>query len=168
MGERENRGGQGPRAAEGPGRREQDSALVAVWNCIPRDGNGEMQRIDCTGDERRRTVEGRSFPGPERLRNASRELSPMLAAGQCQLEQGPGSSRQAIRAARQEIHLAAPTADPSLDPSQPDANPFPFELLSNLARPKAAAALGTRLLCQFGHRVCPRLDGVTHHGAWGM
>jgi len=122
-------------------------------------GNAEH----CTGDERRRTVGGRTSPGPECLRNASRKLSPMLAARQRQLEEGPGSSRQPIRTARQEIHLAALTAGPSLDPSQPDANPFPFELLSDLAAPKAASALGTRLLCQFDHRLCPRLDGVTHH-----
>jgi len=37
-------GGQDPRAAEGPGRREGNSAVVAVWNCIPRDGNGGMQK----------------------------------------------------------------------------------------------------------------------------
>jgi len=107
------------------------------------------------------------FLGSERLRNPSRELSAMLAARQRQLEEGLGSSRQAIRAARQEIHLAAATADPSLDPSQPDANPLPFELLSDLAGSKAATTLGTRPLCHFDHRLCPRLNCVTHFGVWG-
>ena len=104
----------------------------------------------------------------EWLRNASRELSPVLAACQRQFEEGPGCFSQSIRTARQKIHLAASSADPALDPSQPDAYPLPFELLGDLAEPEPAAALGTRLLRQFDHRLCPRLDGVTHHGGWGM
>lgn len=113
-------------------------------------------------------VRGRILPGLGSSLYASRKLSPVLAACHRQLEEGPGCFSKSIRTARQEIHLAAPTADPGLDPSQPDAYSLSFELLRDLAGPEPAATLGTRLLCEFDHRLCPRLDGVAHHGGWGM
>jgi hypothetical protein len=122
------RGRRAPRRRRGDGAKTQGQQedQDARWNeelgpdrglGLQTEGRHPGNAEHCTGDVRRTTVEGRILPGSKRLRNASRDLSPMLAARQRQLEERAGSSRQAVRTARQEIDLAAPTADPSLDPS---------------------------------------------------
>lgn len=102
------------------------------------------------------------------LRNAGRELSSVLATCQGQLEEAARCLGQPVRTAGQEIHFSTPTADPGLDACQPDAYPFPFKLLCDPTRPEPATTLGARLLRQFDHRLCPRLEGVTHQGGWGI
>ncbi len=159
-------GAEEPRSMGGAeNRRNGDNRMrSAELRAEPRDGS----RKSTWTEELRRTVEERIIPGLESLRNASRELSPVLATRQRQLEEAAGRLSQPIRSARQEIHLATPTAHPGLDPSEPYADPLPFELLRDLAGPEPTAAFGTRFLREVDHRPCPRLDGVTHHGGCGV
>ena len=129
------------------------------------------ERLEPAEDQRQNGETGKQRQGErglDSLRKAGRELSPVLAACQGQLEEAARRPGQPVRTAGQEIHFSTPTANPGLDPCQPDAYPLPFELLRDPTRPEPATTLGTRLLSQFDHRLCPRLEGVTHHGGWGI